>query len=252
VRHRLIALAWRAQVGARLPMSEDALYMPSMPVARLLHNLRNYAGRMAPAPLAIVLAVALGAVAAGGFRRFMVAIPQVLVAGRGLVLLAIAWAVAFLAPALPFVARSELYVYLPGFGLCVLAGSCAAAALEQRRPGALTIAAVGLSAAALALYQGGRAREMYRDAMFSRRFVTAIGQSADVAASAGPVEIVPADADTARFLQDAVGGYFPVVLRLAYPGRMVDGRIAGDRAFAEPPALRLSCAYRNDRVELTR
>lgn len=246
----VIVLMWRAQVGARMPTSADALYLPSMPVGRLLHNLQNYAGRMAPGPLAVVLAVGLGAAAAGGLPRLIATLPRALAAQFGVAIVGVVWAVTLLAPALPFVARSELYVYLPVFGLCLLAGSTAASLLEQPARQSMTWGALGVCIAVLALYQGGRAREMHRDARFSRQFVAAIEHSADIAASAGPIEIVPGDATTARFLQDAIGGYLPVVLRLAFPGRLIDGSIGPHAGRA--PALTLTCAYRDGAVTLSR
>jgi hypothetical protein len=156
------------------------------------------------------------------------------------------WTAVFLAPVLPIVLRSELYLYLPVFGLSLLAGSIAAALLEHtgdRRIAAITIGVFGI---ALAGYQIARASDTHRDLVFSERFVAALATNESVGRSDGTVALLPADATTERLLRDAIGGYLYVVLQRARPGTQLNAVV---QYRGEPPQqadLRLVCAYRQD------
>jgi hypothetical protein len=255
-----ILLLWRAQVGARMPTTGDALYVPSMPVERLLHNLRNYAGRMVPAPIALVLLIGIAThslvprVTAAPVLRSTAVRATARIVGEqlGLIVFALVWSVAFLLPALPFVARSELYLYLPAFGVCVLAGSLADGLVRASGRARAALVATGIYAIGLGLYQTARSVELHRDLVFSAAFVAALERSPEIAVAEGPLALVPADPATERFLRDAIGGYFPVVLRRIVGGRPVTAAIEYDGQRIEDAALRLVCTYANGEVKLSR
>jgi hypothetical protein len=98
----------------------DLHYDLLAPLGRDVHNARNYFQRAVPAPLALAIIALLvatrGAWALAHLRSLL------LRAGR-LVPYAIAWFVVWIALVLPLPARSELYLYGAGFGLCLLPGS---------------------------------------------------------------------------------------------------------------------------------
>lgn len=249
----LLAVAARARVGARMPTMDDGPYLASMPVAGLLHNFRNYAERMAPAPVALLVVCGIATGIAVGWRRALATVWPIPVARHDLVLLAVVWTTAFLAPTLPFTARSELYVYLPVFGPSLVAGIAAASLLDSTlrnglRAGRLPAAGLALWSLTLVFYQAGRAWEMHRDHVFSRRFVAAVARDPDIAATRGPVHIVPADAIATRLLQNAVGGYLSVVLRRAFPDHPIAGTV-GPPAQGASAGLTVICSY--DGVEVT-
>jgi hypothetical protein len=147
----------------------------------------------------------------------------------------------FLAPVLGIVARSELYLYLPTFGCCLLTAALVAPWLERVTPTRLTGALAIACIAALASYQMTRSAALHADLVFSGRLVEALARSPALRGHRGPVVLVGATAEARQFLADAVGGYLPLVAR----------RALGPEAFrAAAPVLRFGCAYEEQRVRL--
>ena len=165
----------------------------------------------------------------------------------------LAWVIAFLAPVLPIVARSELYLYLPVFGVCLLAGVLAQALIwnvAQRRTVAVVVAVYVVT---LGAYQVVRGIDIRRDLVFSERLVEAIRHNPEVTAYQGAALLVmPADGTTERFLQDAIGGYLPLVLQHALGSTRLTGAVQYAGEASRQADLRLLCEYRDGDVRLTR
>jgi hypothetical protein len=236
-----VGFAWRAQAGALMPFSDDAHYDLATPLSRWTRNATNYTMRMVPAALGLVVLVG----SAGLLTSKRQAWSRMVTRDQTSVLISsVAWIAVFLAPVLPIGARNELYLYLPGFGACLLAGSVTEAlirGIERRR---VVLVAAGLYVALFAGYQISRSREFHRDLDFSARMVAALRNSPELAGREGAVVIVPVDATTERFLADAFGGYLTVVLEHAFG----DNRFTGAIEYSGTPpvrdAIRLRCQYR--------
>ena len=257
---------WRAHVGALVPFTHDAHYDLLTPFGRWGRNARNYAGRIVVAPFALVVLVALTRAivkrrsradslsrtrAAPGERRAD-AVGTTVSDAATLAMFSFVWVIVFLAPVLPIVARSELYLYLPVFGVCLIAGLAVDAlgrdVAHPRAVTAATVIFVGLSG----VYQAARALEIHRDLAFSEKLVAALRNDADLVGRTGAVLIVPSDALTERFLRDSIGGYLTVVLNDALDSTELTGEV---QYSDEPPratGLRLISEYRNGQVKLTK
>jgi len=159
---------------------------------------------------------------------------------------AVAFVVAFLAPVLPIPLRSELYVYLPVFGVCLFVGWLSVLlfrSIERR-----SLVAIAAYVAVLAAYQIARARDIHQDLLFSEELITAVRRNAQIAATQKAVLLIPSDAATERSLQNAIGGYLYLAFEHAFSSAP---RAAAVQYRGDPPHqadLRLMCAYRqNDR-----
>ena len=225
----VLVLWWRTGAGALMPFSKDAHYDLGVPLFRFIRNARNYAARMLPVPLVLVVVAGLSALFSP--RRFDGAAQ---LSGREAVFAAALTAV-FLAPVIGIVARNELYLYLPTFGCCLLAASVASPWLERLASARQAIPVVAVAVIALAGYQVSRSAAFHDDLVFSERLVRELSRMSGPDGAPGRLVLVPADAYTGRYLQDAIGGYTDVV-----------ARFANTRA----GALRLRCTYADGRVSL--
>jgi hypothetical protein len=226
----VVLLWWRANAGALMPVSEDPHYNLAVPPFRFVRNVCNYIGRMVPVPL--VLVVVAGLAASLSLRRS----DDTVRGSRSAAVFAAAWIVVFLAPVLGIVARSELYLYLPTFGCCLLAAWIVSPWLDRLASLRRGIPIFAVTVIALAGYHVSRSAALHDDLVFSERLVRALSQvSSRPDRAAGQLVLVPADAYTNQYLQDAIGGYIHVVAR-----------------FANVPAgaLRLRCTYAHGRVIL--
>jgi hypothetical protein len=240
-------IVWRAQIGALMPASADAHYSLVTTPSRLSRNLQNYAGRMTPAPLGLVVVLAIAALPLAAAIRTL---------GRhvrerhALIAFGLAWCIVFLAPVLPIVARNELYLYMPAFGVCLIAGSLAESAVRESRRARAVLVGLGIYVAGFGLYQASRSLELHRDLDFSEALVAALERSEPVRKATSPVVLVAGDPVTDRFLRDAIGGYLPVVLQRVFPGKGMTGAVDYDGTGADRTALRLVCEYSRGRVTL--
>jgi hypothetical protein len=240
--------AWRSHTGALTPLSSDVHYDLLTGVARVLRSLRNYIGRMLPAPALLIAVMAIARTidarrstrAAGtyGIAVSMLVHPLV-------------WMLLFLAPVLPIVARSEIYLYLPTFGMCLVAAVIARATLFGVAHHRAAVVAVGVFVLALAGYQASRAATMHDDLDFSARLVAALRADTDLAASGEPITLVPADLETERYLQDSIGGYLYSVLHRAFPQGTVTGVTEYSGMRVTGSTRRVQCRYRDRRVTLS-
>jgi protein O-mannosyl-transferase len=240
---------WRAQIGALTPFSEDAHYDVMTGASRWARSLQNYTGRMIAGPLALTLlfltarfvdkrrAARAGAAGTRGSYSIM----------ANLFVFPLAWVIAFLAPVLPIVARSELYLYLPVFGVCLIAGLLAQALIwnvAQRRTVAVVVAVYVVT---LGAYQVARGIAIHRELVFSERLVEALRRSSEVTAYEGAaLLVVPADGTTERFLQDAIGGHLSLVLQHALGSTRMTGTVQYRNSPKAPADLRLLCTYQPD------
>jgi hypothetical protein len=239
---------WRSHVGALTPISGDVHYDLMTPLTRWARSARNYAGRMIGAPLGLVVIMAIVGFLAR--RRFAVAYQrQELIA---ISVFAVAWMLVFLAPVLPIVARSELYLYVPVFGMCLLAGYAADAFVGGVETSRAFVFAIALYVLTLGAYQMSRGLEIHRDLVFSEKLVTALEGSPDLAGRDGAVVLVPSDPVTERFLQDSIGGYLHIVLQHTFKNGRLVGVVQYRGTHPSPVGLRFVCEYRDGEVRLTR
>jgi hypothetical protein len=152
----------------------------------------------------------------------------------------------FLLPVLPVVARNELYLYLPAFGLSLLAAQVIESSVDLSRRSLHVWYAITIFAVAGGLYQVSRSREMHDELVFSGKLVDSLATTPGPAA----VLLVGEDGETRQLLKDTIGGYLPAVLRLAAP----DGRlIAADSEQSDAPGvIRVRCSYHDGRLVFAR
>jgi hypothetical protein len=242
----VLILAWRSQVGALTPLSGDTHYDLMTGLGRWLRSAQNYTARMIAAPLALPLIIGLVRVVDSRWtsRRdrgepvrshsYLIDVPVIVFAA--------AWVVVFIAPVLPITLRSELYLYLPVFGVCLFVGWLSSRLFSAIEPRPLAIA-LGLYVVGLSGYQVARSVDIHRDLVFSEQLVSGLRGWAN---SAGVIVLVPSDDVTDRFLRDAVGGYLYRVVQHATGNPQLTGVL---QSRGDPPRhgdLRLLCTYRQD------
>jgi hypothetical protein len=232
--------AWRSQTGALTPFAGDEHYSATISLTLWARNAINYLERMIVAP-----AILLTLVSVMQFRFFRRAKPLADGAKNPLAF-AVALVVVFLAPVVSIPLRSELYLYLPVFGVCLLTGWLAAwlSSDGHRLQRRALIVALTLYTLALGGYQIARAREMQRSLSFSEKLVAALQRDAQLVDPQARVLLLPSDLATERLLQNAVGDYLYLVLQHAFPGTPRSGAV--QYSGVPPPAgdVRLQCAYR--------
>jgi hypothetical protein len=239
----VVFYVWRANVGALTPFSGDAHYDLAVPLARWLRSTTNYSGRMIVAPLSLLALLGLARLAD---RR-----PPVLPGVHShlipvdVIVFAAAFVVVFLLPVLPITLRSELYLYLPVFGVCLITGWLSALLVREldRR---LLIAATVLYVLGFGGYQAARSLQIHRELVFSETLVEALRTYEPLATREGQVALVPSDRATERLLANAVGGYLYLVLRHARPETRLTATTQYGSDPPRPADLRLACSYRQD------
>lgn len=233
----LVIYAWRSQTGALTPFAGDEHYSPAISAVLWTRNAFNYAGRMIAGPLGL-LAI-LSVVRFSFFRRAEALYED----SNNPLVFAAAFVVIFLAPVLPISLRSELYLYLPVFGVCLFAGWLASLLSSGIQSRSLAVA-VAVSIVALGGYQIARARDTQQDLRFSENLVAALRRHSSLASTNGSIVLIPSDRATERSLQNAIGGYLYVVLQYAFDGPPRAGAV---QYSSEPPHqadMRLTCTYR--------
>jgi hypothetical protein len=239
--------AVRGYVGAVMPTTLDPHYGLMRPAARWVRNLENYLPRSVPSPLGMLVLVALPVTLVGRRDWRLIQWQERQLSGQ--LVYAIVWFMVFMLPVLPIVARSELYLYLPGFGLCLLAGSIVDAILTVTRA-RTGVAAIVLFSVVFGAYQISRTRGMHDDLIFSGNLLSGLRQSLED--YNGAVVVVPDDPATSEFLSATAGGYADLVLKMATGRYEVNGTIDYNHDTKPSEALRLHGTYRNGRLFLTR
>jgi hypothetical protein len=218
------------------------------PLSVLGHNASNYLLRSVPSPL--ILLVIAGASSLG----FNANITNTKAADTGefarLAGYAIVWFLIFIAPVLGIGSRSELYLYLPGFGMCLLAGRIADHLWERSRSSTSLVAALCLYVSLLAGYQLVRSHQIHEDSKFSAQLLPRLRSALD--GYTGPVVIVPGSPVAAQFLLDSVGGYGDLVLKMATGRNEVNGMVLYGREVSPLGALHIRCDYVNGELQLVK
>jgi hypothetical protein len=239
----LVILLIRFKLGALMPDTSDAHYSLLRPAGRWMRNLENYIGRALPSPLGLL--VIFGTPLLLG-RRHLSNLPA---AGRYL-LFAAAWFLIFMLPALPIVARSELYLYLPSVGLCLFAAYLVDSLIDDGPERKWLTIALAVYVLAFGTYQVTRSYALGEDLRFSARLMSALSEA--IGSYSGSVVILPADDFTKQFLADSVGGYGDLALKMAAGRSEVNGTIDYNHDSVPSGALRLVCSYEKGHVSLTR
>lgn len=237
------AMVLRLIAGARIPFP-DAFYNVNAPITQDLGNAWNYLTRAIPSPAALLVFSGVAATFTGT-RASSGRQPGI----TGLGVYVIAWFFVLMLPVLPLPGRSELYLYLPGLGLCMFAGALASRFFARVRP-RLAMIALGVYVAALGGYQFFRALEMHRVLAFSAKLERAFQSDDRVRDYSGVLVLVPDDAATERVLRDSIGGYLDVAIKVMLGRRDVGGAIAYTGDVTPAAGLRLNCAYRDGEVVL--
>jgi hypothetical protein len=233
-------LAARAAAGALTPWAPSPYnLMTSWTV--WADNARNYAARAVPAP---ALIVAASLVAGGAARIGLRPLLPILV-------VAVTWFAVFIVPVLPIAARSEIRLYLPQLGLCLLAGAVVqaieahAGTRRSRLLGALAVCAVSLGG-----YQMARAAAAAENLEFSESFITAVRQHPALQDHRGLVLLTPASPEVDQKLRDSIGSYIRPILRQTFGRNDIDGTMVDRRDPAAPVTLRLLCEEQPGGVRL--
>ena len=232
-----IAIVLRLIAGARIPIS-DAYYTVVAPLSQDLANAWNYFTRAIPSPAVvwIVAVVAARRVTVAGGRARIAAVAA----------FSVAWFLVLLFPVLPLPGRSELYLYLPTLGLCILGGLLAA---QRAASSARTVIIVALVASAiLGAYQLSRASSMHQVLTFSSRLEEALVDNDELRQFSGVLTLIPADAATERALRDSVSGYLDVALKVMFKRHDIGGTIIYPGDPEIPTGLRLICLDDGARV----
>lgn len=264
----VLVFLWRIEAGAIIPGTVDPHYTLATPLFRWWRNARNYAGRLLPEPLAAVILLSV----AGALQRrasraeFRNHEPGTLNPAnpeqrtrnqwnrepgttnveRALTIFALVWVAVFLLPVLPVVARNELYLYLPAFGVSLLAAQVIESFADPSRRSLRVWQAIAIFAVAAGTYQVSRSRELHRELVFSAGLVDTVARTN----GPGRILLVGEDEDTRQLIKDTVADYLPAVLRLAAP----DGRlIAADSEHPEAQGvIRVRCSYHDGRLVFAR
>lgn len=236
----------RAHADALMLAVTDAHYNLMTPFSRWTRNARNYFQRALPSPLALLLIVGIPALLTTPRSSTL----RLDGTTRRLAIFAGAWFLVFILPVLPIAGRSELYLYLPGFGICLLVGAVLTELSRHTPARRLTATATAIYIVAVGSYQVSRAISVHSDAQFSTKLVNALGRDDVLRRYSGGVVMVPEDPQTEERLRGSIGGYLGVVLRETLGRRDIDGVVAYPNTPAVMEGLRLMCAYRNGQVVL--
>ena len=200
----LIPLSLRIAAGGLMPDVGHQHYSFDLSLWRFFRSFEVYLPRALPSSVALVVLVGLPGIADWRGVRDVVAQPYT----KRLALYALLWFLIFLLPVFPIPARSELYLYLPGAGWCLLAGYLVDGLISVVQPRARLVASLAvIYVASLLGYQISRNLHAGEVQRFTSAFVQAIGDDDGFACTHGPVLIVPIDKRTERLLREGIGGY---------------------------------------------
>jgi hypothetical protein len=215
----IVPLWLRWQAGALMPWSVDEHYSLDWSPYRLLRGLEVYVPRALPSPVALLIVVGVPAALASG--QTVRAIAHVVPSLGRMGLIAISWFAALMLPVFPIPARSELYLYLPAFGFCLLAAYVVDRLLTiVTRPRRILVALVAYGLA-LVSYQGSRHAHSLEVQQFTRGLAQSLTADPWFRTHTGLVSLVAADANSEELMRDGVGGYISGVLAIAVPGHQL-------------------------------
>jgi hypothetical protein len=243
-----LILLVRARIGAFFPTTTDTHYSLIRPASRWLRNGENYAARAVPSPLAMLLVVAAPAGLLAWRRRAPITWQPFEFSRQALY--AVEWTILFILPALPIIARSELYLYLPVLGPCLFAGWLTDTILSAVKSRRMEAATLSIFVLLLGGYQVSRSAGLHQNLTFSADLVSAL--QAELGHYSGRVEIIPADGRTSQLLRDSIGGYEDLMLKMASNRYEVNGFIDYEHHQIPSDVLAIECSYFNGNVTLRR
>ena len=221
-------LRWHA--GALMPWSVDPHYSLDWSLYRLARGVEIYVPRALPAQLALLIVVGMPAALAGTAPawRQLRSTPGI---GQ-ITLVAVAWFAVLMLPVIPIPARSELYLYFPAFGFCLLAGVVVDRLLTTVTRPRPVLAALVVYSLALLSYQALRHARAHEVQLFTAGLVESIAADPWFAAEGSAISFAAADPDSEQLMRDGVGGYINGVLALALSRRQPSARViySGDPA----------------------
>lgn len=246
----LIPLSLRIAAGGLMPDVGHQHYSFDLSLWRFFRSFEVYLPRALPSSVALLLLVGLPGLVHWRAVREVVTRPYT----KRLVLYALLWFLIFLLPVFPIPARSELYLYLPGAGWCLLAGYLVDGLISVVQPRARLVASLAvIYVASLLGYQISRNLHAGEVQRFTSAFVQAIGDDEWFRLYRGSILIVPTDERTERLLREGVSGYIDPVLSYALHSDRIQGRIAySDQTQDGGPAERVSCTFSDGHVLLQR
>lgn len=238
----------RIAAGGLMPGAGDHHYFFDLTAGRFLRSFEIYLPRALPSAAALVLVVGLPGLVRWGAIRDLAREPET----RRWAWYGLLWFLVFLLPVFPIAARSELYLYLPGAGWCLLCGYLVdrlLVAVEPSRRLVVSLLAIYIVAAlSFQIVRNLHAREVQR---FTAAFVEAVREDDWFRTARGSVLIVPTDSTTEGLLREGVGGYVDAVLANALGSSRVHGTVAyADQHSDVAGAPRVSCTFSNSHVLL--
>jgi len=193
-----------------MPLTSDTNYSWSLSLYRWFRATEIYVPRALPSPAALLIVVAVPAAFA---MRRIEAMPRLWdTSSRRVLAYAVAWFLVFIAPVLPVAGRSELYLYLAGFGFCLVAGQLTDRAWAGSRGRPITAVAMVLYILGLGGYQVVRATQSHQVLQFTGALVQSMHDDPWLRTYRGRFVLVPADPETERLLRDGIGDYLYLVL----------------------------------------
>jgi hypothetical protein len=246
----LIPFYLRILAGGVMPGMGDQHYSFDLSLWRFFRSFEVYLPRALPSSLALLLVVGLPGIVQWRGLREAVMRPDT----KRLALYALLWFMVFLLPVFPIPARSELYLYLPGAGWCLLAGYLVDRLMSVGQPHPRLVASLFvIYAASLLGYQISRNLHAKDVQSLTAAFVQAVGDDEWFRQYRGSVLIVPGDERTERLLREGVSGYIDTVMAYALRSDQIKARVAySDERDLMEPAEKVFCSFSNGRVLLRR
>ena len=204
------------RAGALMPTSSHEHYQLDFSFHRMLRSLEVYVPRALPSSIGLFVCVGLPAILLrkGDAAHGADSSPSPLRVAT----FAAAWFFTLILPVFPIPARSELYLYLPGFGFCVLAGYMVDQwLLRAVNPSRILTAGLLVYALAFLGYQQTRNVQVYQVQQFTQSLVDTLRADESLRSFHGELHFTASDPASEELMRDGVGGYINGVTALAMP-----------------------------------
>jgi hypothetical protein len=239
----------RLAAGALMPVTGHDHYSWDVSIHRWYRSAQVYLPRALPSAAAFLMFLLVPAAWVGASRPWVSSLWNRTTATW--VLYAVVWFLVFMAPVLPIAARSELYLYLSGFGFCLLMGHMVDSVDGRMLQHKLVLTSAILCTSALFAYQVGRAVTSHQVLRFTAAFDQEVAHNSWLQSFHGSLVIVPADPATERLLRDGVGGFASTALKDVLLRDDVDAAISlSDRPVIAGNRVKVTCAFDGNRVIL--
>ncbi len=259
-------ILFRIQAGALMPNSIDAHYNLMVPIQVVAGNLFNYFFRSIPHVVLFLLFLLFPLLLKFRGREKTSGGIFASKDSLGTAVFSLLWFLVFLLPASPIKMRSELYLYLPAAGFCILGAFLLIKAMDspgiktadKKKRTAFLVMGSLFFVLLLGSYIVVRNVKSTRVSDFSRQFVSALPDSIPIDKTDRFLYLVPGDSDTEKILRRSVHGYFDTVAKLAYGRKDIGGWILfeSDPLDTPPPydplkRIKVSVSFQNDRLSLS-